>query len=535
VVRRILFSATWWQGRVSTDRLTPDPIGQSSRPGAAAAQDRGMSQTTITAPTQISEHPYLNGPFAPVREEVTITGLEVVGAIPDYLDGRYLRTGPNPVRDPDPRSYQWFFGDGMAHGLRLRDGQASWYRNRWIRSARVARELGETWPGGPHYGGFDFAGNTNIIGHAGKTLVLTESGVRPYELTDELETVGPSDFCGTLFGGFTAHPHHDPATGELHGMSYHPMRGSLVRYQVVGTDGRVRRTVDIELPNQTMMHDFALTENYVVIYDLPAVLDLGINLRSAPARAVAAMLTRFANRNPSPDALLRLAMRRSERAGLPVSGMPYRWAPEKGARIGVLPRTGTAADIRWFDVAPCYVFHTLNAYEEGSRLVLDLVRHPSVFTTGARLFAGGDITLDRWTVDMATGQTRTHTLDDTIQEFPRVDERAFGRRHRYGYTVGFAHEPGAGPDSIIRHDFDTGAVQRVGFGPGRAPGEFVFVPAGPDAAEDDGVVMGFVYDDNEQRSDLVLLDAASLDTVATVKIPVRVPLGFHGNWVPAGG
>ncbi|HZN80640.1 MAG TPA: carotenoid oxygenase family protein, partial [Mycobacterium sp.] len=177
---------------------------------------------TIAAPVRETVNPYLNGNYAPVREEITAIDLDVTGKIPDYLDGRYLRIGPNPMGDPDPAKYHWFLGTGMAHGLRLRDGKAHWYRNRYVRSAAVARALGESWAGGAHTGGVDFAANTNIIGHAGKTFAIAESGVRPYELTDELETVGPSDFCGTLFGGYTAHPKRDPATGELHAVSYNP-------------------------------------------------------------------------------------------------------------------------------------------------------------------------------------------------------------------------------------------------------------------------------------------------------------------------
>ena len=242
---------------------------------------------TTAAPIRETENPYLSGNYAPVREEITAVDLDVTGTIPTYLDGRYLRIGPNPLVDPDPAKYQWFLGTGMAHGLRLRDGKAHWYRNRYVRSAGVARALGETWSGGAHTGGFDFASNTNIIGHAGKTLAITEAGARPYELTDELETVGPSDFCGTLFGGYTAHPKRDPATGELHAVSYNPMRGNIVRYTVTGVDGKVRRTVDIRLNAQTMMHDFSLTEKYVVLYDLPVALDLGASLSSRPAKAVA--------------------------------------------------------------------------------------------------------------------------------------------------------------------------------------------------------------------------------------------------------
>jgi carotenoid cleavage oxygenase len=308
---------------------------------------------TTATPARETENPYLNGNYAPVREEITAVDLEGTGTIPQYLDGRYLRIGPNPIDDPDPARYHWFLGTGMAHGLRLRDGKANWYRNRWVRSADVARTLGEPWPGGAHTGGFDFAANTNIIGHAGKTFAITETGARPYELTDELETIGASDFCGTLFGGYTAHPKRDPATGELHAVSYNPMRGNIVQYTVTGIDGKVRRTVNIGLKAQTMMHDFSLTEKYVVLYDLPVALDFGGPLHSRPAKAVAALLTRFVERHAAPDFILRAAMRRSERGGPPqASGMPYRWAPERQARVGVMPREGTAADIRWFEVQP---------------------------------------------------------------------------------------------------------------------------------------------------------------------------------------
>ena len=496
--------------------------------------------TTTVPPTTQSENPYLSGNWAPVRHEVTATDLEVTGSIPEYLDGRYLRIGPNPLEDPDPQRYHVFLGEGMVHGLRLRDGNAQWYRNRWVRSADVARKLGEHWPGGPHNGGFDFASNTNVIGHGGRTLAIAEAGVRPYELTDELETVGPSDFCGSLFAGYTAHPKRDPVTGELHAVSYNPMRGSLVQYTVTGVDGRVRHTVDIKLDEQTMMHDFSLTEEYVVIYDLPVVLNLTGPVSSRPGKAVGRWLTRFAARHAAPDFMIRSAMRASERGGPPqFGGYPYRWAPGRQARIGLLPRTGTAADIHWFEVQPCYVFHPLNAFDEtgpdGGKVVLDVVRYESVFADEVDMF--GSRTLDRWTVDLTAGTVREERLDDRPQEFPRVDERLVGRRHRYGYAVGYApaNRVITAPEAILRHDMVTGARQTVGFGPGREPGEFVFVPSAPDAAEDDGVVMGFVYDRAADRSDLVLLDGQTLDTVATVHLPARVPNGFHGNWVPSNG
>ena len=495
---------------------------------------------TTAAPTRVTENPYLNGNYAPVRDEVTALDLEITGTVPEYLDGRYLRIGPNPLRDPDPARYHWFLGEGMAHGLRLRGGDAEWYRNRWVRSADVARQLGESWSGGPSDGGFDFAANTNIIEQGGRTLAIVEAGARPYELTDELETVGPSDFCGTLFGGYTAHPKRDPATGELHAVSYNPVRGNIVQYTVTGVDGKVRRTVDIRLKAQTMMHDFSLTEKYVVLYDLPVALDLRGRAHSPAGKVAAGLLARVAERHAAPDFLLRRVMRQSgEEGGAPSGGMPYRWAPERQARVGVMPREGAASDIRWFEVQPCYVFHPLNAYdvtsESGESIVLDVVRHSSVFTTGTSLVPGTQ-SLDRWTIDLAAGRVREERLDDTAQEFPRVDERLVGRPHRYGYAVGYAGGTSgmSAPDTILKHDLQTKRKQSVAFGPNREPGEFVFVPSNADAGEDDGVVMGFVYDRSTDRSDLVLLDGQTMETVATVHLPVRVPHGFHGNWVPSG-
>lgn len=480
-------------------------------------------------------NPYLTGNWAPVRREITATDLDVTGCIPEYLDGRYLRIGPNPLGDPDPSRYHPFLGEGMVHGLRLRDGKAQWYRNRWVRSADMSRRLGERWPGGPHDGGFDFATNTNVIGHGGRTLALTEAGVRPYELSDDLETVGPSDFCGTLFAGYTAHPKRDPVSGELHAVSYNPMQGSLIRYTVTGVDGKVRRRVDIKLNAQTMMHDFSLTERYVVLYDLPVALDFSAATSRRPAKAVARWLTRVVERHAAPDFVLRAAMRGSERGGPPNLPLPYRWAPERKAQVGVMPREGTAADIRWFEVQPCYVFHPLNAFDDGNKVVLDVVRHPKIFASATEPIPDTQ-SLDRWTVDLTAGSVTEERLDDTSQEFPRVDERLVGRRHRYGYAVGYA--PGwaalTAPDVILKHDVLTQSTRAVSFGAGREPSEFVFVPSAADAAEDDGVAMGFVYDRTTDRSDLVLLDAQTLEAVATVHLPARVPNGFHGNWVPTG-
>jgi carotenoid cleavage dioxygenase len=475
---------------------------------------------------------YLEDSFAPISEEYTLTDLEVSGTIPDHLDGRYLRNGPNPIGEIDPQLYHWFIGDGMVHGMRIRDGKAEWYRNRWVRSPHASRMLGET-PSHRHPGISPIGANTNVIGHAGKTLALIEGGVANYELTDELDTVGPCDFDGKITGGYTAHPKRDPVTGELHAVSYSMYRGNTVQYSVIGADGVARRTVDIEVTGSPMMHDFSLTERHVVFYDLPVTFDTaqaaemsvprGLRL---PARL---LLSALIGRVRIPDPITA----RTPTGNSADRRFPYSWNPRYPARVGVMPREGGSADVRWFDVEPCYVFHPMNAYDDGETVVLDVVRHPKMFDTDHLGPNEGPPTLDRWTVDLIDGKVRESRIDDRGQEFPRVDERLVGKRHRYGYapTVG---EGTKGEEALLKHDL-VGDDSRVrAFGAGKALGEFVFHPSSPEAAEDDGVLMGYVYDRATDRSELAILDAQTLEDVAAVKLPHRVPAGFHGNWVPTG-
>lgn len=474
---------------------------------------------------------YLEGDFAPVREEVTLTELPVTGALPAHLDGRYLRIGPNPVVEPGD-DYHWFLGDGMVHGVRIGDGKACWYRNRYVRSPDTAEALGEQRRPGRLHAGMRLGANTNVIGHAGRTLALVEGGPSPYELTEELDTVGACDFDGTLHGGYTAHPLVDPGTGELHAVSYFWGWGNRVRYTVTGIDGRVRRSVDIRVAGSPMMHSFSLTENYVVLYDLPAVFDKRVATESVPRliRPMArATLWPIIGRSPIPEWLAAAMARPGSRGRYGTANLPYRWDESYPSRVGVLRRDGDGTDVRWFDVEPCYVFHPLNAYEDAASIVLDVVRHPRMFdavTTGPN---EGPPTFDRWTVDLAAGKVREERVDDRAQEFPRVDDRLVGRRHRYGYAVGFTSEHEG--DSVVRHDRVSGERSSRSFGAGRTAGEFTFVPHAPDAAEHEGLLIGYVQDARAGRTDLVLLDAETLEDVAAVHLPVRVPAGFHGNWI----
>jgi carotenoid cleavage dioxygenase-like enzyme len=451
----------------------------------------------------VSKSRFLEGPFAPVTEEITALDLRVTGTIPPELNGRYLRNGPNPMSDNEP-DYHWFLGTGMVHGVRLQDGRADWYRNRWVRSRAVAEALCESRPAGPVHEGMDIGPNTHIVSHAGRTLATVESGPLPYELSYDLGTVGPCDFKGTLPGGFAAHTKLDHAAGELHAIAYF-WAWDYVQHIVVGPDGIVSHAIDLPISGGPMMHDFAITSNYIVLLDLPVTFSLD----------AAAAGTR----------------------------LPYVWNPSHPARVGLLRRDGSS-EPRWFNVDPCFVFHTLNAYDEDGRVVLDVCRYDKAYDV-ATLSGPGPVTLDRWVIDIDRGKVTTCRIDDRHQEFPRIDDRRTGRPHRYGYTavigegivatVSVEHGVTGNTlgNAILKHDLSAGTSEAHEFGPGAATGEAVFVPREPDSAEDDGYVMGFVHDPERDAADLVILAAQDFaaDPVARVHLPARVPQGFHGNWI----
>ena len=448
----------------------------------------------------VSANPYLEGNFAPVLEEVTATELAVTGHVPEALSGRYLRNGPNPVSAPEPSTYHWFTGDGMVHGIRLRDGRAEWYRNRWVRSAQVASALGEEPRPGPVHAGMDFAPNTNVIGHAGRTFAIVEAGARPYELSNELETIGPCDFDGTLEGGYTAHPKRDPLTGELYAVSYFFGWGNDVEVTIMDAHARVRSSRRVAMGGSVSVHDCAITQRSIVLLDLPVTFSLD----AAAAGA----------------------------------SFPYRWEEGYRSRIGLLPRDGESTEVVWHDIEPCYVFHPMNAYDEdgGDGVVVDVVRHPSMFRTQHLGPNEGTPTLERWHLDGHGGAVKEERLDDRGQEFPRVDERRIGLPHRYGYAVAVGESDDiVGTETrLLRHDFGKGTSVARAFGPGAGLSEAVFVPREAGTDESDGWLMLLVHSSDTDTSALHILNADDVEgeAQAVIQLPQRVPAGFHGNWVP---
>jgi carotenoid cleavage dioxygenase len=445
-----------------------------------------------------TDHPYLSGIHRPMEEELTLPELKVDGQIPAALDGSYMRIGPNPYA-PSAAGYHWFVGDGMVHSIRLKDGKAS-YRNRWIRSNELASQGGPAAAPGPRRGMRDNV-NTNVVGIAGRPTALVEAGSYPVALDHALDGQAFSDFGGTLDGAFTAHPHLDPATGENHAIVYDAQRPTELRHVVIDAGGKVIRELPITVEHGPSVHDCALTERFVLIFDLPVTFSM--------------------------KALI---------AGY---RFPYRWNPEHRARVGLLPRQGSAADVIWCDVDPCYVFHVANSFEdEAGRVVVDVCAYATMFEGGAGGPHGRNQGLERWTIDPATGSVERATLDAAPQEFPRPDERFFARPYRYAWSMALpdSESPGFIAETrLYAHDLATGERQVRDFGPNRFPGEFVFVPRSDDAPEGDGWLMGLVVDMNRETTELAIIDTHDFagPAVATVHVPHRVPPGFHGNWIPA--
>jgi len=468
--------------------------------------------------------PQLQGRFEPVHTEIEAADLEIEGTLPAELTGAYLRNGPNPRFTPLGSYTYPLEGDGMVHGLWLEGGRAR-YANRWVRTRGMAAEeragralygglmtpafvdpalLGpDPDPGWP----FRLDPFVNVVSHAGRYLAL-EEGTPPYEITADLATVGLFDFAGGLPAGMCAHPKVDPVTGEMIVFRY-DVEAPFLTWAVIGPDGTVSRpaTTVEGVDAGFMVHDFAITEHFLVLVIGPAVLDL--------------------------DAMAR-------------GGGVLRWEPELGTRIAVVPRDGSGGP-RWIHTDAFWAWHFANAFEVSAggdgapadaRVVLDFPWWSTLGMgqAGAEPMRGA---LTRATLDPAGGSVVLEHLDDSPTEFPRIDDRLTGRAHRYLTVAGVSgrHPLVRGEhDRLIRYDMATGSSQ--GWDCDAVIGEVCFVPRPGGTEELDGwyVTFATVFDDRRSARALVW-DASDFPgaPVATVTLPQRVPNGLHGNWFPADG
>lgn len=463
----------------------------------------------MAADSQTTIHPHLSGNLAPIRSEDDFDCV-VEGRIPDALAGAYYRNGPNPQFEPRG-PYHAFIGDGMIHAFFLDPARnTARYRNRWVRTPRweaehtAQRSLfgGMGMPSDPSVASIDPGGaNTNIVHHAGKLMALQEQS-EPFEMDPVgLERGGFMDTGGK----FTAHPKMDPETGEMVWFAYsagpQPLTNQI-DYGVTDASGKVTRRDRFAAPYASMIHDFMVTRNYVLFPVLPLSMDMQRAMQGKP---------------------------------------PIAWEPGKGAFVGVMKRNASVDSIRWFEIDPNYVFHPMNAWEDGSKIHCELMEYPV-----APLFPQADgsppqhseAVLTRWTIDLDdnTNAIKRTQLDDLYAEFPRLDERFAGLPYRHGwYAANVGHRNPLIFNSIAHIDHKTGARKTLTFKPGDSAGEPIFIPRSAGAPEGDGYVIVLVHRAATNTSEFLVLNAQDIagKPEATLKLPRRVPAGFHGNWVAA--
>ncbi|MFN3592562.1 MAG: carotenoid oxygenase family protein [Thermaurantiacus sp.] len=458
-----------------------------------------------------ARNPYVQGFYAPVGAEVTALDLPVIGDLPQELSGLHVRNGPNPRHHPR-HPHHWFDGDGMFHAIRFRDGKAE-YRNRWLRTRDFLAddEGGEgacgadgvlvpfrREAGGPPYR--DTA-NTDVVAHAGRLLGLWYVSGMPVAVDPEtLDTIGTEDFGGALPRHVSAHSKVDPATGELVYFDY-ALFEPWMAIGTVSSQGRLTHHARIDLPGLRLPHDMGLTENYQILHDLPVVYsEAGLRQR-----------------------LWRITFR------------------DQPARFGVVPRTGTNADIRWYETDPCYIYHVVNCWEEGDEVVMIACR--MVPNNHALNPAWGDFAPMvnvlklcavpvEWRMNLATGACTQRQLDDRIGEFPVVNLDMTGRKTRWSYHVAMAPDELMRFEAYLKYDLETGASTEHRLPPGWAGSEPAFAPRPGATQEDDGWLVSFVTSP-EGTSEVQVVDARDFASppVARIPLPQRVPAGFHGTWM----
>ena len=441
--------------------------------------------------TEKKLHWHLIGNWAPVKEEITEHNLEIKGEVPRDLNGLFVRNGMNPVSG---YSDHWFFGNGMLHGIYLEDGKAS-YKNRYVKTPYYENDLNVI----SSFGDLSASpANTHIVNHAGKLLALEETSL-PWELNRDLETIGVEDYKGKLNTAMTAHPRVCPETGEMLFFAYSMMGEPYLYYHRVSKQGELVQTEPIEIPRPVMMHDWNITRNYVVFMDLPIVSDMDLAVST---------------------------------------GSPFGFKPECGARLGVMPRDGNNSDVRWFDIDPCFVFHSFNSFEEGNKIILYVSRQQEAMVGGFKDIYGGEKTvarLWRWIIDLENGRVSEEQLDDGACDFPRVNDNRIGLHSEYGYCMQIKTdvESLTFGENLFKYHLESGKRTDHHLGSNVAGGEPVFAPKPGSTKEDQGWILSLVHDRNTRKSKLVIVDAEAFDQepVAEVMIPQRVPYGAHGSWI----
>ncbi len=459
------------------------------------------------------EQPFLSGVMRPVVEEQSVERCTVIGKIPKALSGHLIRNGPNQLFAPRTSKYHFFDGDGMAHSLRLQNGHAE-YRNRWIRTASFEqqRAAGKSLRGGlldnpllvpPPRGSARLKSHAgvSIVSHGGVVLALDEIGL-PWTLDpDSLATIGTHDFAGQWQGPMTPHPKIDARTGEMMTFGYQVGRTPHVRYGVVDPDGTMSHVASLAFPKPVMIHDMAITENFSIIPDVPIVFN--------KLRAV-------------------------------LSGQAFAFDPKRALRFALLPRRGSQKDVQWFESRAASLFHFLGSWEEDHEIVLIGCRaknfdmklanlNPTAANWDPRSSDDAPI-LYQWRLDRKRGTiVEEGPLGHGSVEFPKMNDDFMGYKARYAYTMHLSM------DRHFKLDMQSGKSQTHIHGDGKVCFEMIFAPHPEKTSEDQGWLIGYVYDTRNDSSEAVILDAQNFSAppIARIQLPQRVPMGPHGTWIPS--
>jgi carotenoid cleavage dioxygenase-like enzyme len=469
--------------------------------------------------------PEYTGFNTPLRAELDITDCEVEGEIPSDIDGAFYRANPDPKFPPLLGKDLYFNGDGVITQFRFKDGKVD-LKQRYVRTDKFRAEAaaGRALFGAYRNPFFDdptVAGlsrgtaNTNVLLHAGRMFAYKEDS-HPVEIDPiTLETKGNHDYGGRIKSvSFTAHAKIDPVSGDMIGFGYDAKGIATpdVAYYVIGPDGEVKHETWFQVPYSNLMHDFGVTQDYVIFLVVPVCSSL--------ERA---------------------------RQGAPTFG----WDASKDVFVGIMPRYGSGADLRWFRGPNCFCSHVMNAFNQGTRVYIDVPMSKSNMfpffpdVTGKpfdREAAAGRMT--RWSFDLSKPDEgwEKRQLGNMVGEFPKIDERYATLPYRHGYlcvvdpTLPFSANGGSisglRVNKIGHVDHATGREDSYWVGEKSSLQEPCFVPRSKTSAEGDGYILVLANRYEESRSDLLLLDAQRLSEgpLAVIRLPIRLRSGLHGNW-----